>query len=420
MIILKNFTIRLLFISLLSSLCFVSVSQDVAEGEKIFKNVCKACHNLPGGGMSTGPDLKDVLNSEKFVNQEDPTETFIKYVQNPLSLGVKAMPAQDLDDTQVLSVLEFINTYVPEQQEVSSNEEIVVADGMSSVNILLIIFIILVIFIIALISIKNTLKKIQDQKTETISESIINFCKVYWANSKAVLVTSFILFIFVLKIIFDTMMGIGVVEGYQPEQPIQFSHKIHAGVNGIDCNYCHASARHSKTASVPSADLCMNCHTQIKTGTITGETEINKIYDAVGFNPETGKYIKDYQQKPIEWVRVHKLPDLSYFNHSQHVNVAGLECQQCHGNVEEKTVGQVAFKDELNKVQKNQDEGIKFKHPTLTMGWCIDCHRTKEIDMESNEYYADMHEKLKSDPKYKDKKITPALIGGMECGKCHY
>ena len=114
------------------------------------------------------------------------------------------------------------------------------------------------------------------------------------------------------------------------------------------------------------------------------------------------------------------MPDLTYFNHSQHVNVAGLECQQCHGNVEEKTVGQVAFKDELNKVQKNQDEGIKFKHPTLTMGWCIDCHRTKEIDMESNEYYADMHEKLKSDPKYQDKKITPALIGGMECGKCHY
>ena len=110
MLLLKNFKIRLLFISILSSLCFVSLSQDVAEGEQIFKNVCKACHNLPGGGMSTGPDLKDVLNSEKFVNQEDPTETFIKYVQNPLTLGVAAMPAQDLDDTQVLSVLEFINS----------------------------------------------------------------------------------------------------------------------------------------------------------------------------------------------------------------------------------------------------------------------------------------------------------------------
>ena len=65
---------------------------------------------------------------------------------------------------------------------------------------------------------------------------------------------------------------------------------------------------------------------------------------------------------------------------------------------------------------------IIFKHPTLTMGWCIDCHRQKEIDMESNEYYADMHKKLKSDTifGYKNKKITPALIGGMECGKCHY
>ena len=117
MILLKNFTIRLLFISVLSSLCFSSISQDAAEGKQIFKNVCKACHHLPGGGMSTGPDLKDVLNSEKFVNQEDPTETFIKYVQNPLTLGVKAMPAQDLNDEQVLSVLEFINTYVPKEEK---------------------------------------------------------------------------------------------------------------------------------------------------------------------------------------------------------------------------------------------------------------------------------------------------------------
>ena len=164
----------------------------------------------------------------------------------------------------------------------------------------------------------------------------------------------------------------------------------------------------------------MNCHKSINKGTNTGTTEIKKIYDAIGYNFESGNYIEDYEQKPIEWIRVHNLPDLTYFNHSQHVTVGDLECQQCHGSMEEKTVGQVAYHDELNKIKENKKEGIKFKHPTLTMGWCIDCHRQKEIDMGSNEYYTEMHEKIKSDPKYQNKKITPALIGGMECGKCHY
>ena len=419
MILLKNFTSRLLFLLVLSSLCFSSISQDAAEGKQIFMNVCKSCHNLPGGGMSTGPDLKDVLSHDKFVNEEDPTATFIKYVQDPTTLGVKAMPVQNLDSIEVLSVLKFIYDYAPEETEVVSNEEIATGKGVSN-SMLIIIVIVLFVLILLLISIKNTLKKIQGQQSETVSESITNFCKAYWANYKAVLISSFIVFIIVLKFAFDTMMGIGVVEGYQPDQPIEFSHKIHAGDNGIDCNYCHSSARSSKTAGVPSVNVCMNCHTEIKTGTNTGTQEIQKIYDAVGFNPETGKYIEDYEQKPIEWIRVHNLPDLTYFNHSQHVIVGGLECQQCHGDMKEKTVGQVAYHDELNKIKENIDEGIKFKHPTLTMGWCIDCHRTKEIDMESNEYYADMHEKIKSDPKYKNKKITPALIGGMECGKCHY
>ena len=126
---------------------------------------------------------------------------------------------------------------------------------------LIIVIIVLFILIVALISIKNTLKKTQGQQEETVSESITNFCKEYWANSKAVLISSFIVFIIVLKFAFDTMMGIGVVEGYQPNQPIEFSHKIHAGDNGIDCNYCHSSARSSKTAGVPSVNVCMNCHT---------------------------------------------------------------------------------------------------------------------------------------------------------------
>jgi len=153
-------------------------------------------------------------------------------------------------------------------------------------------------------------------------------------------------------------------------------------------------------------------------GTNTGTEEISKIHDAVGYDAEKGEYIEGYEQKPIEWVRVHTLPDLTYFNHSQHVTVGDLECQQCHGNMQEKTLGQVATMEELNSQNFNVKDGIEFKHATLTMGWCIDCHRQKEVNMEDNDYYTEMHEKMKV--KYGDEKLTVDKIGGLECGKCHY
>jgi hypothetical protein len=201
-----------------------------------------------------------------------------------------------------------------------------------------------------------------------------------------------------MKFTFDTLMGIGVTTNYQPEQPISFSHKIHAGDNGIDCNYCHSSARNSKTAGIPSANVCMNCHANITSGTNTGKIEIQKIYDAIGYNPDTREYIEDYEQKPIQWVRIHNLPDLAYFNHSQHVSVGGIECQECHGPV--------------------QEMDVVYQHSELTMGWCVDCHRETQIKMEGNEYYTKIHEQMKE--KYAGQKITVDKMGGLECGKCHY
>ena len=194
------------------------------------------------------------------------------------------------------------------------------------------------------------------------------------------------------------MLGVGVYTNYMPEQPIAFSHKVHAGENGVDCNYCHSSARKSKHSGIPSANVCMNCHTYINEGKITGTTEISKIYDAVGFDPDSKTYIEGYEQKPIKWVRIHNLPDLSYFNHSQHVVAGKVECQTCHGPVEEMEV--------------------LYQHASLTMGWCIDCHRETEVAMEGNEYYTELHDQLKE--KYKGEKITVDKIGGIECGKCHY
>ena len=203
------------------------------------------------------------------------------------------------------------------------------------------------------------------------------------------------------------MMSIGVDQGYKPIQPIAFSHKIHAGDNKIDCEYCHSSAKNSKTSGIPSVNVCMNCHKSISeyNGPVTSERdkafydgEIQKIYDAIGWDKDKLVYKENYEQKPIQWIRIHNLPDFAYYNHSQHVTVAGLKCQTCHGPVEE------------------MEEVEQFS--PLTMGWCIECHKKTELKVESNEYYAKIHEEFSK--KYGVEKITVAQMGGRECGKCHY
>ena len=402
---------------------------DAVAGESLFKSNCAACHKLDKRGV--GPALRNIdekydrewlykwiKNSQGLIKSGDSKAVALfKEYNNSVMTSFPALSNKDIDNILAYTSLPKPEPKVIQKSAAISNNDTDINENLILGGLVLILFLLSGMFYLVR---KSLTKLSQANAVEVEPESRKPLWKVFVQNQFLMLVSAIMFLLVSAYFMYGFFMQLGVDQGYAPVQPIHYSHKIHAGANKIDCNYCHSSARSSKTAAVPSANVCMNCHTEIKTGTNTGETEIQKIYDAVGFNPETGKYIEDYQQKPIEWIRVHSLPDLTYFNHSQHVTVAGLECQQCHGPMEEKTVGQVAYHDELNKVQKNKDEGIKFKHPTLTMGWCIDCHRTKEIDMESNEYYADMHEKLKSDPKYKNKKITPALIGGMECGKCHY
>ena len=210
---------------------------------------------------------------------------------------------------------------------------------------------------------------------------------------------------------FSGLLSVGVDQEYQPVQPIAFSHKIHAGANKVDCQYCHSSAKHSKTSGIPSLNVCMNCHKNIAevaegTKVELGEgrvltkaaldKEIQKLYDAVGWDAENLKYTGE--TKPVKWIRIHNLPDFAYFNHSQHVTVAGVKCQKCHGPVEEM--------DEL------------YQYSPLTMGWCIDCHKETEVNIKGNGYYKKIHEQLSK--KYGVEKVTIAQLGGKECGKCHY
>ena len=209
-----------------------------------------------------------------------------------------------------------------------------------------------------------------------------------------------------MKSCWNSLFRIGVYydyktdKGYKPEQPIKFSHKIHAGDNAIACQYCHNSVEKSRHAGIPTVNICMNCHQGISSGAITGEKEIAKIYAAAGFDVKSGK-TDESKSNPIKWVKVHNLPDHVYFNHSQHVVVGKIECAKCHGNLKEMTVAE-------QKVP-------------LTMKWCIECHLKTEVAMDGNPYYEKLHAALKE--QYKDqhlKKFTVAQMGGIECAKCHY
>jgi hypothetical protein len=183
-------------------------------------------------------------------------------------------------------------------------------------------------------------------------------------------------------------LAIGRSQGYSPDQPIKFSHKIHAGQNGTDCLYCHSSAESSKSAGIPSASVCMNCHLIVRNGTRSGSFEIAKI-------------IKAYESgQAIDWIRIHNLPDHAYFNHSQHVGVGGLQCQQCHGQIQE-----------MDRVEQISD---------LSMGWCINCHRQKAVDFHDNKFYEVYRDKVESMKSGSIDSVTVEMIGGTECMKCHY
>jgi hypothetical protein len=182
--------------------------------------------------------------------------------------------------------------------------------------------------------------------------------------------------------------GLGRQQYYSPDQPIAFSHKIHAGQNKIDCQYCYTTVEESKHAGIPSVQLCMNCHNVVRSGSQSGTEEISKIYASL----ESGK--------PTEWIRVHNVPDHAFFSHAQHVKVGKVKCQQCHGPVET-----------MDRIIQVED---------LSMGWCINCHRITEVQFTNNDFYKNytqLHQELNEG---KRSRITVDNIGGNECQKCHY
>jgi mono/diheme cytochrome c family protein len=399
-----------IFSSLIILLFAVSASvsaQNVEEGEKLYKANCTACHQIDN--KLIGPALRGVSdkyseewlikwikNSAEMIAAGDPDAIAIweEYNKSPMT----AFPYFSDDD--VKNILAYIEQ-APEKQAVVATTSVdggaIVVEDQTSDYVILTIAIVLLLVIAGLWKIKNTLKEVAGEESEDLFSSTITLVNAFFERKSLVTLTVFIILGFAVNSAWNLMLGVGVTKGYAPEQPIAYSHKLHSGINGIDCNYCHHSARHGKSAAIPSANVCMNCHTYINEGP-SGKAEIQKIYDAVGFDPEKGQYIEGYEQKPIKWVRIHNLPDHAYFNHSQHVVAGGLECQDCHGAIEEMEVVE--------------------QHAELTMGWCIDCHRQTEVKVADNDYYEEMHAKFKEN--HPGEAFNVEAIGGLECGKCHH
>jgi mono/diheme cytochrome c family protein len=391
---------------------------DTAQGKALFKANCAACHKLYK--KATGPALfevgnkydrewlyKWIKNSQELVKAGDATAVKI-FEENNKSV-MTAFPTltnADIDNILAYTYTKKAVAPPPTGGDAATSS----AEGGLSNNIILgILALLFGMLVVALLAVNKTLRSFADKQGIEIEtkETRKPIWQSFVENQFLVLVTSILLLLTAGYFAYGWMSQVGVDQGYAPVQPIHYSHRIHAGDNQIDCNYCHSSARKSKTSGIPSLNVCMNCHKTISEVAVETQAEgseygvdynaeIQKLYAAVGWDEGTQAYTGDTQA--VEWIRIHNLPDFAYFNHSQHVTVAGVECQTCHGPVEEME--------------------IMEQHSPLTMGWCINCHRETNVKVEDNAYYEKIHAELSK--KYGKDKLTAAEMGGLECGKCHY
>ena len=394
---------------------------DAIKGKELFNANCAACHKLDA--KAVGPALRAVAakydtawlykwirNSTELIKSGDAQA--IKVYEEYNKSVMPAFP--QLSDADIDNILAYTSEpkveaaavpvagaealpgAAPADSGMSNN---IILGALALVMIILVVMLLLVNKVLTTVAKANGIVVAPKTPTTPIWQSFVR-------NQFLVLTTSIFLILAGAYFVYGFFMQIGIDQDYAPIQPIHYSHRIHAGSNGIDCKYCHSSARVSKHSGIPSLNVCMNCHKSIAEVSDTTATpeyskafydnEIQKLYKAVGWDAENQKYTG--KTEPVKWVRIHNLPSFVYFNHSQHVNVAGVECQTCHGPV--------------------QEYEIQKQFAPLTMAWCIDCHRKTEVKMEGNEYYTKIHDELSK--KYGVEKLTAAQMGGLECGKCHY
>ena len=465
-----NFRLLVLLLSFISFSTFAQEA-NIDAGKTLFKNYCASCHNKDMKSDLTGPALGAVQdrwddeadlyewirNSQGMIADGHPRAVELWNAWKPTVMN--SFP--NLTDEDIANILAYVDcTYLgtcggdplpPDGAEcaVPTDEE---KGGKLLYGFLFLVLALLAVILARIIANLNYMNELKETGVAPERKSLAEIL----TGKNVVSFGIFLLIVIGGFITVDKATNLGRQQGYQPEQPIQFSHIIHACEHKIDCNYCHDGARRSKHAVIPAANTCMNCHKAIKVGSRWGTQELTKIYASVGFDPSTDTYIDDYDKMsedeiekiykkwiadtyvsenttldsegeeliedqwdgivealtdpergdesiygPIEWVRIHNLPDHVYFNHSQHVSVGKIECQQCHGKVEQMDVME--------------------QYSPLSMGWCINCHRQTEVKFAENGYYDNYYEIYHQEIEGLERTgVTVEDIGGTECQKCHY
>ena len=388
------------------------------DGKALFSANCASCHavnkKLTGPALAgvedRWPDKKNlyswIKNNAAFLKTGDPYANNLYNEYNKTAMNLFT----NLTDKDIDAILAYIKTVPAPGAAPADGAPAGAAAPAESDNSLVfgILSLVLAVLAIILMQVNSNLKKLSDDKLGVVPQAPIPF----YRNKRYIAFTAIVLF--VLGGYYTTVgaMNLGRSKDYQPEQPIYYSHKVHAGVNQINCQYCHIGTYQGKQATLPSVNVCMNCHQAIneykgdplvrENGDIVdGTAEIKKLYKYAGFTE--GQPWDATKAEPIEWIRIHNLPDHVYFNHAQHVNAGQVACQQCHGEIQK-----------MGEVKQFSD---------LSMGWCVNCHRETKVQFKDNGFYSiyeKFHEDIRTGKIDSAKGITVEKIGGTECQKCHY
>jgi cytochrome c2 len=400
------------------------ISATAQDGQQLFKQNCASCHAIDkvlaapalGGVLNRGPWAEDKKNLYSWIH--NPAGFMAK---DPYTQGLKAQfgavmpPFAQLKENEIDAIIDYVMN-PPTAGDGRKTPGAPAADN-SGQNALIFGIISLILAIIALIlmQVNSNLKKLSDDQEGIQRPEPVPF----YRNKIYIALLALVLFVVGGYYVAKGAINLGRQQGYAPTQPIYFSHKVHAGINQINCLYCHGGAWESKHAGIPTLNVCMNCHKVVNEYTggpdkyeikdengnvINGTTEIQKLYQYAGFTPGPGAQWDPAKAKSPEWVKIHNLPDHVYFNHAQHTRVGNVQCQTCHGNIQT-----------MDKVSQQSE---------LSMGWCINCHRQTKVnfntDSTGNRFYS-LYEKFHNDIKAgKMDSVTVENIGGLECQKCHY
>ncbi|OLY91044.1 quinol:cytochrome c oxidoreductase pentaheme cytochrome subunit [Cnuella takakiae] len=424
MIFIKQKVKKALLAGIVTLLSFTSIKAQ--DGKQLFQGNCQSCHainkQLTGpalAGLETRGPWTDRKNLYKWIHNPAafiPTTPYTKELQ--AQFGGQIMPAfPQLAEGDIDAIVDYINKTAaadaaPKTDTTGAGGAAAADSGGQSAVVFGIISLVLALVALILLQVNSNLKKLSDDKEGILRPDPVPF----YRNKIYISLLALVLFVVGGYFVSKGAINMGRQKGYAPDQPIFYSHKVHAGVNQINCLYCHGSAWESKHAAIPSVNICMNCHKAINTyekgpklydqagNEINGTQEIQKLYKYAGFT--AGQAWDPAKATPIEWVKIHNLPDHVYFNHAQHVNAGKVACQTCHGNIQE-----------MDVVEQKAD---------LSMGWCINCHRESKVnfnnrsDSTGNKFYS-IYEKFHNDLKSgKMDSVTVKDIGGTQCMKCHY